>query len=68
MTPIIRAMFDPLPDFVFKIGVTGGGVPGGVGGVTPGPGGGGGGGPGATLSVTDDTLNYMNDPSDLPVT
>ena len=25
MTPIIRAIFDPPPDFVFKIGVTGGG-------------------------------------------
>ena len=56
MTPIIRAMFDPLPDFVFKIGVMGGGVPGSGGGLVPGPGGGGV-GPGAILSVTEDTLN-----------
>lgn len=64
MTPIIRAMFVPPPELVFKIGVTGG-VPGGVGGGVPGDGGD---GPGAILSVIAVTLNYMKEPSDLPVT
>lgn len=67
MTPIISAMFDPPEAFALSTGVLlsggGGGVPGGV---EP-PGGGGGGGGGATLSPRAVTLNWMRDPSDLPV-
>ena len=53
MTPIIRAMFVPPPELVFKIGVTGG-VPGEG---EEGPPGDGCDGPGAILSVIALTLN-----------